>query len=371
MHCNYNVDLQLQFICIIVVIMKFKKTEQGRHSNSYLPDWKGEGVWIEVKTRLQAIRGVRDGLFQLAHALAEKPGLHGFLFLIDPSLTESRLFEEWEKVERIFRHDIISRLKIFVYKTGHIYGIPTPPDPKLCDELKLICKDELTCDGILLPNPDFNFEVIKILIYQWLMKKGPMTSNWIAETAGCNYRTVANTLESLGNAIVRLSDRRVELRYFPKDDWARLIAISKKSRVTRRFIDSSGQPRSIESMLQRIKKMGHPEIAVGGILGARQFYPEIDLVGTPRLDLSVHCPDKNMDITFIELLDPALKREDAPDIPAVLVLHFIRRRDSFFKIEPNGASWADPVECLLDLHEMRLESQALEFLNALRPKEEI
>jgi len=27
--------------------------------------------------------------------------------------------------------------------------------------------------------------------------------------------------------------------------------------------------------------------------------------------------------------------------------------------------WADPVECLLDLHEMRLESQAKEFLQHL------
>ena len=44
----------------------------------------------------------------------------------------------------------------------------------------------------------------------------------------------------------------------------------------------------------------------------------------------------------------------------------IRRKDSLFETNPLGIAWADPVECLLDLHEMRLEPQALEFLNFLK-----
>jgi hypothetical protein len=34
---------------------------------------------------------------------------------------------------------------------------------------------------------------------------------------------------------------------------------------------------------------------------------------------------------------------------------------------PEGGWRADSVECLLDLHEARLESQAAEFFNALAP----
>lgn len=352
-----------------MIIMKFKKIDQGGVSNSYRPDWEGEGVWIEVKTHLQAIRAVRDGFFQLAHAMAEQPGLHGFLFLIEPTISVARLHEEWEKAKKMFRPEIIKRLKLFIFKEGHYIGIPTEPEPALCKGLSLICEDELFHGGIRLPSPDYNSEILKIIIYQWIMNLGPMTSSWLAEMAGCNYRTVSSTIESFGNAIVRLSDRRVELGYFPKDAWSRLLANSNKSRMTMRYADRSGQPRSIDSLLQRLKRMQLHEIAVGGVLGARYFYPEIDLIGTPRLDLTVHCPSKYADIDFVERLDPALKRQDDPEIPATLVLHLIRRREKFFETASDGMSWADPVECLLDLHEMRLESQAVEFLNALNIKE--
>ena len=56
------------------------------------------------------------------------------------------------------------------------------------------------------------------------------------------------------------------------------------------------------------------------------------------------------------------------EIPTSFVVHFIRREKSFFSTNPDGIAWADPVECLLDLHEMHFESQALEFLNFLQTK---
>jgi hypothetical protein len=46
------------------------------------------------------------------------------------------------------------------------------------------------------------------------------------------------------------------------------------------------------------------------------------------------------------------------------VIHALRRAESLFQPGEDGLPWADPVECLLDLHEARLESQALEFLNS-------
>jgi hypothetical protein len=41
---------------------------------------------------------------------------------------------------------------------------------------------------------------------------------------------------------------------------------------------------------------------------------------------------------------------------------------TFFQKSDDGMVWADEVECLLDLHEARLESQALEFLELLTPQ---
>jgi hypothetical protein len=59
-------------------------------------------------------------------------------------------------------------------------------------------------------------------------------------------------------------------------------------------------------------------------------------------------------------LEKITRRDESP----TLVIHDIRRAESLFQSGDNGLPWADPVECLLDLHEARLESQALEFFNS-------
>jgi hypothetical protein len=48
------------------------------------------------------------------------------------------------------------------------------------------------------------------------------------------------------------------------------------------------RPRSPEVLLQRLSELNRSDIAVGGVLGARHYFPGLDLVGTPRLDLVVH-----------------------------------------------------------------------------------
>ncbi len=71
-----------------------------------------------------------------------------------------------------------------------------------------------------------------------------------------------------------------------------------------------------------------------------------------------------MDWDFVKQLDPALQETERRDEPAPLVVHLVRRASPLFQPSEEGLQWADPVECLLDLHEGRLESQALEFLNS-------
>jgi hypothetical protein len=174
----------------------------------------------------------------------------------------------------------------------------------------------------------------------------------------------ASVLEKLEKYLIRHSDRRVELKAFPKDEWSRLVANADKVRQTLRFSDHSGQPRSIESLVSRFERVRTDDIAVGGVLGTRRLFPGLDLIGTPRLDLTIHCPTRKPELRFLRQLDPALKPAHY-DAPARLVIHTLRYPHSFFEKAPDGSVWADPVECLLDLHEMRLESQAAEFLRFL------
>ena len=189
----------------------------------------------------------------------------------------------------------------------------------------------------------------------------PLTSRWLAEAAGCSYPTIASALEKLEKYLTRQTDRRVELKAFPKDEWSRLVANADKVRQTLRFADHSGQPRSIESLVSRLERVRTDDIAIAGVLGARRRYLALDLIGTPRLDLTIHCRTRKLDLSFLRQLDPALKPARS-DEPARLVIHTLRYPHIFFEKAPDGSVWADPVECLLDLHEMRLESQAKEFL---------
>jgi hypothetical protein len=176
-------------------------------------------------------------------------------------------------------------------------------------------------------------------------------------------------VKRLGSAVHRHPDRRIELTHVPRDEWARLFALSGEARSVMRFADRSGQPEAPAALLRRLGKAAPDGVAVGGVAGARHYHPELDLVGLPRLDLSVHAPTRDVEIGFVARLDPALKQVKDPAEPAQLVLHFVRHEDPLFTTNPGGLPWADPVECLLDLNEAGLEAQALEFLDAATPGE--
>jgi hypothetical protein len=110
-----------------------------------------------------------------------------------------------------------------------------------------------------------------------------------------------------------------------------------------------------------LRNLGRDDVAVGGVSGARHYQSDLDLVGTPRLDLSVHSRAKEVDLDFIQELDPALKKSEGREEAPRVVIHVVRRAEPLFE-RGDGQLWADPVECLLDLQEGRLESQAQEFM---------
>ena len=67
---------------------------------------------------------------------------------------------------------------------------------------------------------------------------------------------------------------------------------------------------------------------------------------------------------ILRQLDPALKPAKRGELSRVAI-HTLYRPMSFFQEDAAASLWADEVECLLDLHEARLESQAAEFLERL------
>jgi len=287
------------------------------------------------------------------------------LVLEEPIITTSRLRGEWEGAASVIRPDLFERLSMVVRQSGKWSGIPVSPDASEMPMLDEIIRHEISRRPAgFNRSSEAHYEILRILIHQWLLGKGPLPVNSLMEISGTSHPTVSRSLERLDHYLKRHSDRSVELRIFPREEWARLLAVSDDVRDTVRFVDRSGQTRSPESLLRRLRQLQRHDIAVGGVLGAKHYQPSLDLVGNPRLDLSIHSGRKAVDLLFVERLDPALEKATKRDESPTLVIHDIRRAESLFQPGDNGLSWADPVECLLDLHEARLESQALEFLNS-------
>ena len=323
---------------------------------------------IEVKAAVSGVRSVQVALMEMAYALARQPKRRGVLVLTHSSVGLQRLRDEWQRAASVLRPDVLKRLSMCVDQGDRFVGIPRDPDVQTQRLLSQLIARERGPKGARTSRGDAPFVVLKILLHHWLTDGRPVTTDWLAKTTGYSYPTVAKSLRALGSLIERESDRRVGLRWFPHDQLARLFAVSDRVRETVRFADRSIQPRPPEAQLRRLEKLNPPHLAIGGSLGAAHYFPGIDLVGVPRLDLSQHGPGRHPDLGFIEKLDPALKRVLDPLEPATVVVHQVRHANPLFESRKGGLQWADPVECLLDLHEARLSAQASQFLKALEKK---
>jgi hypothetical protein len=323
---------------------------------------------IMVEVGASGLRSVRLGLIQMAYALAERPQSKGYLVLSQVSITRERLLKEWKNAAAVLRRETLERMVLCIEEGGQFDGIPDTPDPETQRVLLQVLEKERAQAGPRVARADASFVILKILLHHWLTSGQFVTADWLARTSGYTYPTVANVLQSLGSLIERGSDRRFRLRWFPREELARLVSTSDRARATARYADRSGQPRSPEAHLARLEKLSLPGLAIGGVLGARHYFPDLDLVGTPRLDISLHSRDPRVDLDFIGKLDPALHRVKDPLEPAIVVVHNVYHADSLFVPGEGGLQWADPMECLLDLHEARLEMQAAQFLDALRKR---
>lgn len=332
--------------------------------SEWIPDFQKGDLVIEAKSGVDSVRSLRTVLLNMAYLLGANPSSRGFLVLSDSHLTGTRVREEWMSSQSVLRPDVLERLTVYLLDKERGLGIPKRPDPATLKVIEEVVEKERNKKGNT--RTDWGFVILKLLILQWLTSGEPVTSDWLARSAGCSYPAVARALTSLGSLVERGTDRRVRLRWFPKDEFNRMVAVADRARSTVRFVDQSREPRSVEFHIRRLEKLAVPGLAFGGVLGARHYYPDLDLVGVPRLDVSLHCPGSKMDLDFVKRLDPALVPVSDPLAPATLVVHALRHKDPFFSQGTGSVAWADPVECLLDLYEARLEMQAGQFLDHLQ-----
>ena len=333
----------------------------------YPADFEDENTVVEVRRGISALRDLRDGLAHLVGILAAAPDKQGYLVLTQIRIGADSIEREVLGFRSALRRKIDARVHVELIGDARTTPCPAGMTPAIWQRVQGNSATGAT-HQVLLPRPQLQSEVVRVLVHQWLARSGPLTSAWLAETVGCSYRTVAAAIASLGPAITRTRDRSVELGYFPPEAWRDLVATARTARSTVLYVDRSGQPRSTEYLAQKVQQLMRADVAVGGVIGALKYCPSLDIVGAPRLDVCVLAPSASVEPLPLEQLDPGLVENADSHAPARLAIHYLRRRTSFFHDDGNGARWADPVECLMDLHEARLDAQSQQLLEHLQSR---
>ena len=331
-----------------------------------------DGHWgVELAENLRGVRDLSAHALTLARWVADRPSRNAALVVVSPQITP-QMESEWAEIQKVLRRDVAQRISL----VGH--GHPLARRPGWIEPLL----DALRAPGAASPPSRAEapapptaklFDVVKLLLNRWLRKEGPVRVMALADQAGCSYPTLYKALARLDRygELARTSRRSVMLKEFPQRTWSEFLALLPTLRQTGAFIDASGRSFAPDWFLSRLKQWMPPRVALGGVQAARHWHPEFNLNGVPRIDLVLHAPDADGgDLSFVDALDPALKRISATDPrhahQVVLAVHRLARRVPLFDPDPRkGLPFADPVETLLDLQDLRLVGPADELVRFL------
>jgi hypothetical protein len=318
---------------------------------------------FEYKALVSDLRVLQSAFMNLARIMADLADHTGILILDETKISESRLNSEWETLQKLFPPSILSRLRMVVLSDGSMiaeFGDLRKEEAEAISEIQGKLSENY--DRKSRRKPDAFFEILRVLLIHWFRGSGPLQVNQLGKLSGFSYPTVASSLEKMESRLIRHSDRSVEIKSFPRDDWFRLLAATDEIRAPQGY--GARRPRPVEDLIKRLTEKPDEEVAFGGVIGSRHYLPGIDLVGIPRLDLSVHDWSASKIDKLARKLDPGIKRVESGELPQVVVHNLFRPVSLFTRGEPLLV--ADEVECLLDLHEARLELQALELLEHLK-----
>jgi|WetSurMetagenome_2_1015567.scaffolds.fasta_scaffold00896_15 hypothetical protein len=336
--------------------------------------YKADGVWhgpsgdvlIEVK-RTNNARDIRSALMALAYLLAdESDTTHALCVLTQSKLSPKRLQEELERFRWLVRRDVGGRIELDRYEDiereqgSSIIG----HDPAFMSWITDLVASEVS-------GSRFSRQaVMSVMALLWLRGVGPMTAKSLQEKCGASYPTVAAAISELSkqDLIEQQSDRRVSLRYLPVDRWVQMAQKHADGRKIHRYVDPTGQTRTPEVLMARLFKLQQQgtaqQVGVGGVLGARRYFPDLDITASPRLDLSVY---GDGDLEFVRRLDAALEPTTDSRAKAHVIVHVTAEPENFLERD-SGGSWASEMECSADLLELGLVREAHEMFETLRQR---
>lgn len=343
------------------------------------PDGEPPGVtveWIaaggclyEYKTGVRERSRLRGMLMDAASVLASSAESHVVLVLVEPDLSSETIEALCSGALEIFQKKLAKRLTVVEARRE------TDGKWKLAAHLKKLApeNEKVIMDGLTRELAEgqaqsrsrpgnSGHEILRVLVARWLLDRAPITLKKLGEEVGYTYKPVRLALDGLRAHLSEHGQSGVGLKSFPRDAWSRLFLDASTVRETIPFWPRGEMPRTPDSMLKRFHQIPEaetPHVGIGGVAGSRFYSPDLDLIGLPRVDFTVHCPEGDPDLRFLRRIDPALAPVEDPMGACSVMVHLLRRPKTYFT-----GRFADPAECLLDLQEMRLEAQARQLLRS-------
>lgn len=319
---------------------------------------------LGVELHAQGVRDLYASFLRMAKEVGRDPKVtRGIVATWQPRAADPRIRQEWGSTLALLKPAIASRLSLVIVRPDRSVPVGTDRDLQAIGEaLRAHLGREESSDRE--PKSGLSksfFEIFKILLHQFLLGRGPIAIGELMRRSGCSYPTVAEALKKLERSqeLARRSNRSVQLPRFPQKSWSEVLALSEPLRRTRFYGDPTGRRPDISGLCRRLQAMPLKHIAVGGVQAARHWDPHLDLHGIPRLDVVLHMEGGSGDYAFVGRLDPALQRVGPGAPGAALAVHPLFRPEPHFEKNTKGkVDWADPVETLLDLAELRLVEQA-------------
>jgi len=269
--------------------------------------------------------------------------------------------KEVEQFRAVVRPDLASRIHIAnMDGDGGLSGSPFDNNLEFLRWLTEFVATETASISTVRSNRQ---GVSSMLAQLWLRGEGPQSFKALQHLCGASYPTVSTAVKDLSDKgfISHQSDRRVGLKYLTDDAWFSMAKAHGANRKVLRFVDPTGQSRTPQAMATRLFKLQQEgilkNVAVGGVIGAKHYYPDLDITASPRLDLSVY----GASTEFVRKVDAALEQTTDPQARAVLVVHLVPGPARFI-VEASDGTWASEIECLADLFELGLVREAMEMV---------
>jgi hypothetical protein len=314
------------------------------------------------------IRNIRDLYAALIESalLAEGSAFKPVLILEKTEISATRLQSEISRVLSLLQGKLANQLNILTFHRSEgiqmLAGELTDVERDLIPE---ISRHQIGRRNSRRRRGFSSFDTLRVLAIHWLRATGPLTLKRLGSEVGLTYPSLSKVFSELGSLVEKQSDRSVQLCAFPSDKWPELIINAPKARSSQGYsVPSGSKPRSADALLSRLHELKTMEFAVGGIHAARHYFPGIDLVGNPRLDITLYLTHPMEEMYLKQQLDPTLRKTKVGETPQ-LVIHHLDRPEPFFTRADDGLPLSDEIDTLLDLHEARLAPQAAELLEHL------